>query len=476
MRRWLESLDRPVDASWLVALRMLFGLAMSVSMARFIAYGWVERFFVEPQYHFKYWGLGWVEPLSASGMHNLFWALLGCGLLIALGLLYRVAAILFSLGLAYVQIIDVSTYLNHYYLAALLALLLAASPAGRSFSLDRFLFARQTEKATVPAIWLYLFRFQVAVVYVFAGLAKLNSDWLLHAQPLRIWLSAKTDLPLLGWLFTLDGVPLVMSWVGFLFDTTIVGWLSWRKSRPYAYGVVLLFHALTRVLFPIGMFPVIMTMAALVFFEPSWPRTLARRLEGLVPKFGFSRHVASAARVEARSLVGPGLLEQGTSKQARSRTFLVGVLVYCTVQVALPMRGLLYGGNVLWHEQGMRFSWRVMLRAKGGSASFIVRDAVDGRVARVAPRRYLTDLQEVEMVSQPDLILQTAQLIAEDYEERGWNDVSVFVDSRVTLNGRRSAHLVDPEVDLTALQDGLGKQHWITPSPQEPPRHTRPVL
>ena len=36
------------------------------------------------------------------------------------------------------------------------------------------------------------------MVYVFAGLAKLNADWLLDAQPLRIWLAARSDLPIVG--------------------------------------------------------------------------------------------------------------------------------------------------------------------------------------------------------------------------------------------------------------------------------------
>ena len=49
------------------------------------------------------------------------------------------------------------------------------------------------------------------------------------------------------------------------------------------------------------------------------------------------------------------------------------------VQLLLPLRAHLYGGNVLWHEQGMRFSWRVMVREKNGSVTFIVREPRDGR-------------------------------------------------------------------------------------------------
>ena len=108
---------------------------------------------------------------------------------VAAGLLFRLSATLFAIGLIYVQLIDVSTYLNHYYLAALLAVLLAASPAGRFWSFDAWVRSRwravPLPAASVSTLWLYLFRFQVGVVYFFAGMAKLQPDWLLHAQRLE---------------------------------------------------------------------------------------------------------------------------------------------------------------------------------------------------------------------------------------------------------------------------------------------------
>ena len=128
----------------------------------------------------------------------------------------------------------------------------------------------------MPAWCIYLLRFQVAVVYVNAGLAKATADWLLHAQPLNIWLSARTDLPVVGPYLDLPAVAYAAAWAGFLFDTTIAFFLLWRRTRPFAYVVVLAFHVATHLLFPrIGMFPVIMVVAALVFFDPSWPRAAA---------------------------------------------------------------------------------------------------------------------------------------------------------------------------------------------------------
>ncbi len=469
--RLLARCFRPVDASWLAAFRILFGLLLSISMLRFLAYGWVERFFVRPQMHFKYWGFGWVEPLSGPMMHQLFWLLAGLALCVSVGLFFRATSLLFALGLTYVQLIDVSTYLNHYYLAALLAFLLAASPAQRLWSVDAW---RESRKANhrptgtqIPVLWLYLLRFQVAVVYCFAGLAKLNSDWLLHAQPLRIWLGAKTDLPLLGPLLTVEGVPLLLSWCGFLFDTTIVFWLMQRRTRPFAYLAVIGFHATTRLLFPIGMFPFIMTLAATVFFEPDWPRRLLARIKhSRRDSDADPRHLAPPAVAGATQIPLPW----------GARTLVFAALTYATIQVALPLRSHLYTGNVMWHEQGMRFSWRVMLRAKGGHIRFVVTGKNHEEKTFVNPADFLTDLQLTEMVSQPDLILQAAHHIAREFKARGYQEPEVRADARIALNGRRSSVFVNPLVDLSRKHDGLAPLDWLAPAPTAPPHHTRPVL
>jgi vitamin K-dependent gamma-carboxylase len=452
----VSRLREPADLAWLATFRALFGLTLAVSMWRFIANDWITRFFVEPTFFFKYWGFGWVQPLSSAALHALVVSLGVLALAVAAGFAFRLSAALLALGLTYLQLLDVSTYLNHYYLAALLCWLLLASPAGRAWSVDawacrRFLGrARASERAA--RAWLYLFRFQIALVYVGAALAKAQPDWLVHAQPLRIWLGASAELPLLGRLLAIDGMPLMLSWCGFLFDATIVGWLSWHRTRPYAYAVVLVFHALTRVLFPIGMFPVIMSVSALVFFDPSWPRAFLARV--------FAR------RVE----LPPPLAVRATPTSAFA--LYVGA-AYCALQLVLPLRFVAYGGDVLWHEQGMRFSWRVMVRAKGGSTTFLVRNKRTGQIWHVSPTEYLTPLQESEMVSQPDLILQLGHHIREDVEQRGLGPVEVRVDARASLNGRRSAPIIDPRVDLASVSDGIALQPWILPAPVSSPPHTR---
>jgi vitamin K-dependent gamma-carboxylase len=448
----------PVDAAWLVALRVSYGLIMSFSMARFIAYGWIDRFFVEPAFHFKYWGLDWVGVLPGPLLHALFWALAGLGLAVAAGVWFRLAALLFVAGFSYVQVLDVATYLNHYYLAVLLGLLLAVSPAGRVGTLR---WPGPTSRRATPTVrsvaagWLYLMRFQVGVVYVCAGLAKSQADWLIHGQPLGIWLSSRLDFPVLGALFGHPVAPLFFSWAGFAFDTSIVFWLAWSRARRYAYALLIVFHGLTAVLFPIGLFPLIMSAVALVFFPPDCPRVLLAR-------------VARSRAVPLRPVAHDPAAHPAPAT-ARQHALAALALGYVLVQLLLPLRFISYRGDVRWHEQGMRFSWRVMVREKNGSVTFRVASETSGRVFEVSPRRYLTPLQEREMAGQPDLIAQLARHVRDDFARRGLGPVRVHADAWVSLNGRRARRLIDPDVDLSRVDAGLLPAAWILPSPAEPP-------
>lgn len=451
--RLAGALWRPVDIASLAMFRILFGLLMAAGMVRFLLSGWIPRFYGEQTFFFKYWGLEWVPVAPTWALHVLYGALAVLALCVAAGCFYRISAALFLIGFTYVQLLDVTNYLNHYYLVVLLGALMVCLPLHRAWSIDAWR-KPALRAATLPAWCLYLVRFQVGTVYVFAGLAKLGSDWLLHAQPLHIWLSARTEMPVIGpWLDEL-WVAYVFSWAGFLYDSTIVVFLSLRRTRPYAYAAVLSFHAMTSLLFNIGMFPYIMTVAALVFFAPSWPR---RWLPGRAPAGVPARH-------------GDGHDHALPAPPARQRWLVPAVLgVYCLVQISIPLRHYLYPGNVLWNEEGMRFAWKVMVREKHGSVTYHVRFPETGKTLQITPRQYLSARQEREMAGQPDLILQLAQHIAADFRARGMGEVEVRAEALVSLNGRPARHMIDPTRDLARVADGLAPKDWLLPGPDTPP-------
>jgi vitamin K-dependent gamma-carboxylase len=438
--------EAPVDVTGLVAFRVLFGLMGAVALTRSLVEGWVWDFYVTPRFAFHFYGFEWVRTPPEPALVALVLALIAAALCIAAGLFYRVATVAFFAGFTYLELLDVTWYLNHYVLVILLAFLLCLLPLHRAGSLD----ARRDPSIAVdafPAWMLGLLRFQVGVVYVFAALAKLQPDWLLYGQPLGIWLSSRTELPLIGGLLALPYAALLMSWAGFLYDLTIPFVLLFRRTRPVAFLAVAVFHAVTGALFNIGMFPFLMTGFVLVFFDADWPRRLWRRLRPEV-----ATAPAPVRRVRPLGRLGGALLA-----------------LWVMVQVLVPLRAHAYGGDVLWHEQGMRFSWRVMVRSKAASVTYRVR--MDGRARErfVEPRRYLTVPQEREFGGQPDLVLQLAHHIGQDLEARGHRDVEVRVDAFASLNGRPMARLIDPDVDLMTVEDGYAPASWILPAPEGPP-------
>ena len=272
--RFLEAARRPVPADSSAAFRVCFGLLAAFSSARFLARGWVDILYLAPEHHLTYPGFGWVRPWPAPWMHLHMTVLIALGLCIALGWHTRIAAWLFTAGFAYTELIDATLYLNHYWYMTLAGVLVALLPVGRRWSLDARA-GRVVASPSVQAAVVWALRSQVAVVYVFAGLAKLNGDWLWRAQPLRLWLADRTDLPVIGGLLDEPAAAYLASWSGAAFDCTIVGWLLWRRTRPWAFAVLAAFHATTGSLFPaIGVFPWVMTAGALVFFRPDWPSRL----------------------------------------------------------------------------------------------------------------------------------------------------------------------------------------------------------
>ena len=454
---WLEAriaVRQRVDAASLAVFRIVFGLLGVLIVARFFAYGWIGELYIEPAHHFTYLGFGWVKPWPGWGMYAHFAALGLLALGIAAGYRYRLCALLFFLGFTYVELLDKTAYLNHYYFAALVSLLMVFLPLNRSLSVDAWLQSR-TLWDTVPAGTLWLLRGQLAAVYVFAGIAKLNADWLLEAQPLRIWLQDHTGLPLIGPMLGEAWTAYAFSWTGAFFDLTIVGWLMWRRTRAVAYAVLVVFHLLTYLLFPeIGVFPWLMMGTALLFFPPDWPHRLVSKVR--------------RQRIFTISKSPTNPIENARHNRMAALA-AVAVALFVAVQVLLPLRHYSYPGNVRWNEEGYRFAWRVLLTEKVGMVEYRVYDPATGNRWQAWPEDYLTPLQTERISTQPDMILETAHIIARDFAAQGYESVQVFADVFVSMNGRANSRLVDPGVDLAAVNNSFAPKKWLLPPGTSPP-------
>lgn len=416
------------------AFRVLFSLVALYSALRFLAKGWIKELYLDPQYHFHYYGFSWVQlPDNPIWVYLLFGILILSAIGLALGRFYTFFASLYFCLFTYFELIDKSYYLNHYYFISLLAFALIFLPANKAMVLGK------NQASSIPFFYIIILRILIGCVYFYAGIAKINADWL-AGQPLSTWFNAFQYLPVVGNTIGHPTTAVLAAYMAMIFDIALPFLLCHKQTRTFAYCAALIFHSLTALMFPIGVFPLVMSLCALVFFPTQlWEKRL-RQLK---------------------------LISHKTTHQIAIENQSLKQLVLCILvvwHILFPWRYLWYPGNLMWHEQGFRFSWRVMLMEKNGYTELTV-VTQEGQRYLIDNTVYLSPLQEKMMSTQPDMILEYSQIIAQDFENRGFEKFKIEAESWVSLNGRKPFRMIQNNVDLRLQKSGFATKTWITHGP-----------
>ena len=421
--------------------------------------GTVDLFYTLPLYHFPYDGFRWVQQIDFpikigeqvyQFIHLEHLILAGTAACLALGLMYRLAAVLFAVTFIHVFLLDKCYYQNHYYLVSLLSLQLPFLPANRAFSIDAFLFPEIKSQFT-PRWTLWLIRFQIGVPYLLGGLAKIDSDWL-RGQPMRMALRHKIDLPYIGgpWVES-EWVVQTLVWGGLLFDVLVVPALLWKRTRPIAYIFALGFHLTNSVIWTIGIFPWLMMLATLVYFEPDWPRRLYSF---------FTRKNFQPAPPKEWQLPGKAVKFATTSL----------LIVFVSWQSLFPFRHFVIPGDSHWDEYTHHFAWHMLLRAKKCGLRLYATIPETGRSGTVDLRSQVTSRQLSVVARDPRMIHQLAHHVADDLKNKGFPNVEIRALALISLNGRKPQLVIDPYVDLTKIPIDSSYPTYVLPL-KEPFRH-----
>jgi vitamin K-dependent gamma-carboxylase len=445
---WLR-LFAPVDIAPLVYFRITLAGILLWEIWRYWANGWIERYWITPAFHFTYYGFSWVQPWPGNWLYAHFGLLALATLCLGVGFYTRYSAVGVWLGFTYIFLLDQTNYLNHLYLICWITGLLVFLPSGHALALDVFL-GETPASRTAPAWTLWLLRFQIGVAYFFGGVAKINGDWL-RGEPIRSWLAAQTDFPLLGPYFTQEWLVYLFAYGGLFFDLGVVFALLWPPTRLLACLFVLFFHLTNSQLFSIGIFPWFMLAVTPLFFPADWLRQAGHWL-GLT---------SSPSAPLPTSMVKATTSVRYLSTAQRVTVALLGL--YVIFQLAMPFRHLLYPGNVHWTEEGHNFSWHMKLRDKSGQTNFLVRDPASGQRWLIHNQEYLSSRQISKMSTRPDMILQFAHYLAQGYRAKGYPQAEVYARAIVSLNGRPAQLLIDPAVNLAAQPRNLWPAPWILP-------------
>ena len=444
-------LYQPLNNSCLAYFRIIFGLVMLWEIYRYFTYGWIRKYWISPDFHFTYFGFSWVSPLPGDGMYYLF-ALMGFAAIgITLGLFYRLCTITFFFSFTYMFLLEQTKYLNHFYFVCLISLLMIFIPAHHRYSLD----ARRNPKLKTnfaPAYNLYLLRFQMGVVYLFGGIAKLNPDWL-AGQPLKMWMAKRSDYPIIGQYVDKDWFTNGMSYSGLVLDLFIVPALLYKRTRVLAYLAICFFHVSNSIIFSIGIFPWFSIGITALFFSADWPEKLIYKT-----RVFFNPYLSPLHNKKATKIIPPIPPIFTPNKIA-----ITLIAAYAFMQIALPLRHFAYPGNPSWTEEGHLYAWHMKLRSKRGFANFYVNDLDNNITYKIKPKAYLKKWQVRKMATKPDLILQFAQHLEKVMLAKGVKNMTITVKAISRLNHHEKQYLIDPNTNLLDLERNLASADWIIP-------------
>ncbi len=433
-------LFKHIDNSALIVFRIVFGLLCFLESVGAIFTGWVKRVFIDSQFTFSFIGFEWLQPLPDNWMY-LYYIIMGMfALCIMLGYKYRVGILGFTMMWAATYLMQKSSYNNHYYLLMLISSIMVFLPANTYASID----VKQNPKIkrySMPRWCSLVFVLQLFIVYTYASVAKIYPDWL-NANVVELLMRGKQNYILVGEFLQQKWLHYVLAYGGVLFDGLIIPLLLFKPTRKWAFIISIFFHLFNSFVFQIGIFPYLALAFTLFFFNSKTIQNLFLKKkpfynsdEVIIPKY---------------------------------KTPLIALFsIYFLFQIGLPLRHYFIKGDVLWTEEGHRLSWRMMLRTKSGTATYRIENKATGNSYMVNLDDYLTVKQKRIVSTKPDAIWQFSQQLKEQFRKDG-QDVSVYVNCKVSVNGKPYKQLINPDVDIANVSWNYFKHSdWILLSKEQ---------
>ncbi|HXT41974.1 MAG TPA: HTTM domain-containing protein [Candidatus Angelobacter sp.] len=423
--RFNSLLARPVNGASLAAFRIAVGVVMTLEAislcfpsASTFGKTPLEVFYTGPnvKFTFPYEGFQWLPMLPAQWIHVIVALQVVAGMAMAAGLWYRASAVMVFLAWAYLYVVESTrTYwMSHHYLELLTTFLMIWMPAARRYSMDARLAKGPIPPKTVPYWALLLLRGQLVVSYFYAGVAKVNADWLLDGEPVRYFLSkaraisdygsslSPAHLEFLKRVLRSNECVYFISYAGAVFDLSVGFLLLFRRTRIFGFVLMLIFHATNHFIIfdDIGFFPLLGATTALIFLDADWPERFWRWLRR--PRLAKPDWPWFAVGGILFPLVGVSLgwkLRPSVQPAEANESFRLArrvaplVVVWLVWQGLMPLRHYLIRGDGRFTWEGLGFSWRLKAEVyRSGPCELSVED--NSVISRDAGGRWRIDWNE----------------------------------------------------------------------------------
>ncbi|NQX85822.1 MAG: HTTM domain-containing protein [Flavobacteriaceae bacterium] len=430
-------LFRQIDNSALIVFRICFGLLIFLESIGAIFTGWVGRAVANPKFTFNFIGFDWLQIFQGPSMYAYFVIMGIFGAMVMVGYKYRLSMLAFAVLWSGAYFMQKNSYNNHYYLLMLMSYMMVFLPANAYCSVD----AKKDKSLLsykMPQWVAVIIIFQMLIVYTYASIAKMYPDWL-DTSFIALLLKSKSHYPIVGGLFVEQWFHYFIAYSGLLFDLLVVPFLLLKPTRKFAFFASIFFHIFNSVIFHVGIFPYLALAICLFFFEPKTIRNIFLKKK-------------------------PLYLDSEIIIPKRKALVVVIISVYAIYNVLMPLRHWVIQDNVLWTEEGHRLSWRMMLRSKKGLVTYHIEDKDTKERTVIHLGEHLSRKQKHLAATKPDVIWQFSKYLKAHYAKAG-KDVAVYVNCRVSVNGRPYQRLIDSEVDIASEEWPIFKHaSWILPS------------
>jgi len=436
------------DSSYIALFRMLWGLTMCYEIFLFVRDNFmklIHHYYLNPYgWTFKYYLFEFVEVMPLDLMKIYTFSILIAAVFITIGLQYRFASIYFFFGISYLFLCESTHYLNHIYLVIVISFVMIFLPCNCCYSVD-VIKRPHLYRPTLPKITLFFLRFFIIVVYTYAGIVKINEDWL-RGEPLRHWVGRKPNA-YYGELLTRESAIYLLSYGGMIYDLIVGPLLLWGPTFWIGIAATLFFHISNKLLFNIGIFPYLMIASTSLFFSPWTFRRILFKLRRPFSKFEFPKTI-SFSQTHIRKIT------------TNEKVIIFFVVIFVAFWVLFPIRHYAYPGYVVWNEQGHVFSWRMKLRDKGCFGSVYGYHPLLDLPFSVPIEKTLSRIQAVKVFSRPWLFVQYAHFLGDLYAV---NDTraEIYTYWYCTVNYRPRQLFADPTIDYASTPK-WDYYPWIT--------------
>lgn len=440
-KKYSTTLFEPVNATGIDAFRRIFAFFLIIQIYSFYSANIINYTFVLNQIRIPFDFAAWI-PLLPGKMMNLVLFVEFIGAVLLFSIKYaRIGALIYLISFGYLLMVDVSYYNNHFYFILLLCLF--------------FVFYNPLKIGTtlfIPKILLNLFKFQVIVVYFFAGVVKLNTDWLINLEPMGEIMRSTGfhwNKPMLYFY----------AYAGTIFDLFIGFALLFPKLLKPAIILNILFHLSNFIMFEsgqnqdIGIFPFLMISTNLLFIN-------ADKLQNWLAK--NIPFLSIKANAEKKSKTSSAIVfDLSTNQKKWTINFVV---FYILIQLFLPFRHFLIRGDVDWTSEGFYFAWRLKVRSKTSSVVIKLKDGPNSELMIVNPYNFLNTLQYKAVCDNPAAMHSFMQQLKNKASGLGMKQPLFYLTWYSSMNGHSKQLMMDSTLEFGSLKHKIfGKDEWILP-------------